>query len=163
MRKSGLMRHAYSLLRSFRPDRPVSLFATRPARPSSGYCHSNAPGRTCGLASHIVTLSPSTRRSLKDAGNQYQVDPALVGRQIEVRYRPEGPLPAGGLVWDRQFGFVVPPWSNATSIQLPSPPTRPVPQPTGVDYLGQVLAEEEAHETGSIPFRKLTTEEEETG
>jgi len=63
---------------------------------------------------------------------------------------------------DRQFGFAIPMVvERHVHPQLPAPP-RPVPQPTGVDYLGQVLAEHEANETGSISFRDLPTEEEQT-
>jgi len=96
-------------------------------------------------------------------GNQYQVDQALVGRQIELRYRPEDLSQLEVWFGDRQFGLAVPlVVERHVHPQLPSSP-RPLPQPTGVDYLGQVLAEHEASETGSISFRKLTTDEEQTG
>jgi len=96
-------------------------------------------------------------------GNQYQVDQALVGRQIELRYRPEDLSQLEVWFRDRQFGLAVPlVVERHVHPQLPSSP-RPLPQPTGVDYLGQVLAEHEASETGSISFRKLTTDEEQTG
>ena len=95
-------------------------------------------------------------------GNQYQVDPALLGRQVELRYRPEDLSQLEVWFGNRQFGFAVPMVvERHVHPQLPAPP-RPVPQPTGVDYLGQVLAEHEANETGSISFRDLTTEEEQT-
>jgi hypothetical protein len=42
------------------------------------------------------------------------------------------------------------------------PPPRPLPEPTGVDYLGQVLADHEAQETGSISFRYLAAPEDQT-
>jgi putative transposase len=94
-------------------------------------------------------------------GNQYQVDSAPVGRQVELRYRPEDLSQLEVWFRDRQFGFAIP-LVVERHPQLPSPP-RPLPEHTGVDYLGQVLAEHEANETGSISFRKLTTEEEQTG
>jgi len=95
-------------------------------------------------------------------GNQYQVDPALLGRQVELRYRPEDLSQLEVWFGNRQFGLAVPMVvERHVHPQLPAPP-RPVPQPTGVDYLGHVLAEHEANETGSISFRDLTTEEEQT-
>ncbi len=41
------------------------------------------------------------------------------------------------------------------------PPPRPTPAPTGIDYLGQVLAEHEQATTGSIAFRDLLDREDE--
>lgn len=40
------------------------------------------------------------------------------------------------------------------------PPPRPAVEPTGIDYLGQVLADHEAAETGSIAFRDLRSDDE---
>ena len=88
-------------------------------------------------------------------GNQYQVDAALVGRLVELRYRPEDLSRLEVWFDDRQFGHAVPlVVERHVHPQLPPPP-RPVPQPTGVDYLGQVLAEHEATEAGPISFRNL--------
>ena len=88
-------------------------------------------------------------------GNQYQVDAALVGRLVELRYRPEDLSRLEVWFDDRQFGHAAPlVVERHVHPQLPPPP-RPVPEPTGVDYLGQVLAEHEASETGPISFRNL--------
>jgi len=88
-------------------------------------------------------------------GNQYQVDAALVGRLVDLRYRPEDLSRLEVWFDNRQFGHAVPlVVERHVHPQLPPPP-RPVPEPTGVDYLGQVLAEHEATEAGPISFRNL--------
>jgi putative transposase len=95
-------------------------------------------------------------------GNQYQVDPALMGRSVELRYRPEDLAQIEVWFGDRQFGLAVPlVVERHVHPQLPPPP-RPLPEPTGIDYLGQVLQDHEAAETGSISFRNLTPQEEQT-
>ena len=86
-----------------------------------------------------------------------------MGRQIQLRYRPEDLSQLEVWFGDRQHGFAVPMVvERHVHPRLPSPP-RPVPEPTGVDYLGQVLAEHQANETGSISFHNLTSEEDQTG
>ena len=95
-------------------------------------------------------------------GNQYQVDAALVGRQVELRYRPEDLSQLEVWFDDRQFGHAIPlVIERHVHPQLPPPP-RPVPEPTGVDYLGQVLADHEAAETGLISFRHLIDPEDQS-
>lgn len=92
-------------------------------------------------------------------GNRYQVDPALVGRQVELHYRPEDLSQIEVWFGDRQFGLAVPLIvERHVHPQLPPPP-RPAPELTGVDYLGQVLADHEAAETGPISFRNLVPQE----
>ncbi len=88
-------------------------------------------------------------------GNEYEVDVALVGRMVELRYRPEDLFAIE--VWHagRQAG-----WCTARRIarhvhrQAPPPPPEPAPA-TGIDYLGQVLADYEAETTGAIAYRRV--------
>lgn len=95
-------------------------------------------------------------------GNQYQVDGALVGRQVELRYRPEDLSQIEVWFDQRRFGHAVPlVVERHVHPQLPPPP-RPVPEPTGVDYLGQVLADHDAAETGLISFRHLVQEDQDS-
>ena len=95
-------------------------------------------------------------------GNQYQVDHALVGRTAELRYRPEDLSQLEVWLGDSQFGCAVPlVVERHIHPQLPPPP-RPLAEPTGVDYLGQVLADHEAQETGSISFHHLAAREDQT-
>lgn len=92
-------------------------------------------------------------------GNQYQTDPALRGRQVELRYRPEDLAQIEVWFENRLFGSLTPLVIERHVHPAAPPPPRPLTEPTGVDYLGQVLAEHEALETGSISFRRLLIQE----
>jgi putative transposase len=89
------------------------------------------------------------------AGNAYQVDPALVGRRVELRYRPEDLTTVE--VWHegRQHGHLTPLVIGRHVHPMAPPPPRPTVEPTGIDYLGQVLEAHEAETTGAIAFRDL--------
>jgi hypothetical protein len=85
-----------------------------------------------------------------------------VGRTAELRYRPEDLSQLEVWFGDRQFGLALPlVVERHVHPQLPPQP-RPLPEPTGVDYLGQVLTDHEAAETGSISFRHLAAQEDQT-
>lgn len=88
-------------------------------------------------------------------GNEYQSDLALRGRQVELRYRPEDLSQIEVWFERRQFGNLTPLAIERHVHPQAPPPARPPAEPTGVDYLGQVLAHHEAQETGSINFRDL--------
>ena len=87
-------------------------------------------------------------------GNEYEVDAALVGRTVELRYRPED-LFAIEVWWQgRQVGWCTPRRiARHVHRQVPPPPA-PAPA-TGIDYLGQVLAHHEATVSGPIAYRDL--------
>ena len=90
-------------------------------------------------------------------GNEYEVDAALVGRTVELRYRPED-LFAIEVWWQgRQVGWCTPRRiARHVHRQAPPPPPPPEPLPaTGIDYLGQVLADHEATVSGPIAYRDL--------
>ena len=95
------------------------------------------------------------------AGNEYQVDTSLVGRRIDLRYRPEDLTTIE--VWHegRQHGHLVPLVIGRHVHPMAPPPPRPVSVPTGIDYLGQVLADHEEATTGSIAYRDLMPREDE--
>jgi transposase InsO family protein len=88
-------------------------------------------------------------------GNEYEVDAALVGRTVELRYRPED-LFAIEVWWQgRQVGWCTPRRiARHVHRQAPPPPPEPLPA-TGIDYLGQVLADHEATVSGPIAYRDL--------
>jgi putative transposase len=88
-------------------------------------------------------------------GNEYEVDASLVGRSVELRYRPED-LFAIEVWWQgRQVGWCTPRRiARHVHRQAPPPPPEPVPA-TGIDYLGQVLADHEATVSGPIAYRDL--------
>jgi len=92
--------------------------------------------------------------------NQYQTDPALRGRQVELHYRPEDLSRIEVWFEKRQFGLLSPLVIERHVHPQAPPPPRPLSEPTGIDYLGQVLAEHEAEETGAIAFRQLLITEE---
>jgi len=91
-------------------------------------------------------------------GNQYEVDTALAGRTVELRYRPEDLFAIE--VWHdgHQQGWATPRRiARHVHRQAPPPPTEPAPA-TGIDYLGQVLADHEATVSGPIAYRDLDGE-----
>ena len=89
-------------------------------------------------------------------GNEYEVDAALVGRTVELRYRPED-LFAIEIWYDgRQVGWAEPRRiARHVHRQAPPPPAPAPPRPTGIDYLGQVLVDHEAAESGPIAYRAV--------
>jgi len=101
--------------------------------------------------------------SVSLAGNRYKVDDALALRQVELRFDPED-LSRLDVYWEgRPMGQAVPfvlgrhvhhqvPQTVATPTNLSVTPT------TGVDYLGLVLAKHEAEHFGSIAFRDLASQ-----
>jgi putative transposase len=90
------------------------------------------------------------------AGTPYRVDPALVGRRVELRFDPED-LTRLDVYWEgHPVGSAVPfIVGRHVHHQVPQaqPPT-PAPT-TGVDYLGLVLAAHEAEVLSQIAFRDL--------
>ncbi len=94
-------------------------------------------------------------------GNEYQVDASLVGRRIDLRYRPEDLTTIEVWFEGRQHGHLVPLVIGRHVHPMTPPPQRPPAEPTGIDYLGQVLTQHEEATTGSIAFRDLLAREEE--
>jgi putative transposase len=89
-------------------------------------------------------------------GNAYAVDPALVGRRIELRYVPEN-LSAIDVYFEGQPAGVATPFVIGRHTHRAVPQSaRPAPDPTGIDYLGMVAAaHEEQAGTGHIDFSQL--------
>ncbi len=100
--------------------------------------------------------------SVSLAGNNYKVDDALALRQVELRFDPED-LSRLEVYWEgRPMGHAVPfILGRHVHRQVPQamPPTPSASaQPTGVDYLGLVLAAHEAQTFGSIAYRSLASQ-----
>jgi len=94
--------------------------------------------------------------SVSLAGNRYSVDEALIGRRVELRFDPED-LTRLEVYWEghaagRAIPFIL---GRHVHRQVPQaqPPTPP--PPTGVDYLGIVLAAHDAETLGQLAFRDL--------
>jgi putative transposase len=88
-------------------------------------------------------------------GNEYEVDASLVGRTVELRYRPEDLFAIE--VWHagHQAGWAEPRRiARHVHRSAPPPPAAP-PASTGIDYLGAVLAAEETESTSPIAYRAV--------
>jgi hypothetical protein len=77
---------------------------------------------------------------------------------VELRFDPND-LSRLEVFWEgRSFGGAVPyVIGRHVNRQVPPPAPTPAPEPTGVDYLGLVLAAHEEQTLGRIAFRDLPT------
>jgi putative transposase len=93
--------------------------------------------------------------------NQYSVDPALVGRRVELRYDPADLSAIEVFCQGRAAGvavaFVI---GRHTHRRVPQAARPPAPS-SGVDYLGLVAAAHDAEVVGSISFAQLPLDDEE--
>jgi putative transposase len=91
------------------------------------------------------------------AGNRYQVDPALCGHRVELRYDPEDLTSLTVFVDGAAAGIAAPlVIGRHTHPAVPQAPGgRPAPTSTGVDYLGLVQAAHDEHTIGQIAYRAL--------
>jgi putative transposase len=90
-------------------------------------------------------------------GNQYSVDPSLVGRRVELRYDPEDLTCIDVFYEGRPVGVATPfVIGRHTHKRVPQAPA-PEPEATGIDYLAMVAAaHEESAGTGTpIDFAQL--------
>jgi putative transposase len=98
----------------------------------------------------------SKTASVSLAGNRYAVDPALVGRRVECRYDPEDLSRLDIFFEGRPAGAGVPfVIGRHVHPAVPQAEQAP-PPPTGVDYLGMILAAEEAAARDGIAYRELS-------
>ena len=105
-----------------------------------------------------VTRKVTRTATVPMEGNQYSVDPALVGRRVELRYDPED-LTRIDVYYEGKAAGVATPFVIGRHTHRAVPQAaRPAPIPTGVDYLGLVAAaHEEAAGTGAkVDFAQLT-------
>jgi transposase InsO family protein len=92
-------------------------------------------------------------------GNEYEVDPGLTGRTVELRFRPEDLFAIEVWFGGRQTGWAEPRRIARHVHRQAPPPPEPAPiAATGIDYLGQVLADHEATVSGPIAYRDLPGE-----
>jgi putative transposase len=92
-------------------------------------------------------------------GNSYSVDPALVGRRVELRYDPENLAVIDVFLDGRPAGAAVPFVIGRHVHRAVAPPPPPAADPTGIDYLGMVAAahDEQAGAGAAIDFTRLPT------
>jgi len=105
-----------------------------------------------------ATRRVSRTASISFEGNEYEVDPGLVGRTVELRFRPEDLFAIEVWYGPRQVGWATPRRiTRHVHRQAPPPAPEPAlpPAPTGIDYLGAVLADHEAETSGPIAYRAV--------
>jgi putative transposase len=104
-----------------------------------------------------VTRKVTRTATVPLEGNQYSLDPALVGRRIELRYDPEDLSRLDVFYEGKPAGVAVPFVIGRHTHRAVPQAARPAPTPTGIDYLGLIAAaHEEAAGTGmKIDFTQL--------
>jgi putative transposase len=104
----------------------------------------------------MVTRKVTRTATVPLEGNSYGVDPALVGRRVELRYDPEDLSRIDVYLEGRPAGVAMPFVIGRHTHRSVPQAKRPEPQPTGIDYLGMVASlHEEAAGTGSIDFSQI--------
>jgi putative transposase len=102
----------------------------------------------------------TTTASVSLAGNRYAVDEALIGRRVELRFDPED-LTRLDVYWEGHPAGQAIPFILGRHVHRQVPQALPPspPTPTGVDYLGLVLAAHDAEMLGQLAFRDLPSED----
>jgi putative transposase len=104
-----------------------------------------------------VTRKVTKTASVPLEGNQYSVDPSLVGRRVELRFGPEDLTVIDVFFEGKPAGVAIPfVIGRHTHKRVPqAAPT--VPEATGIDYLGMVAAAHEgaAGTGGKIDYAQL--------
>jgi putative transposase len=93
--------------------------------------------------------------SVSLAGLAYQVDAGLIGRRVELRYDPED-MASLDVYFEGQAAGVATPMVVGRHVHpcVPQAKADPAP-PTGIDYLGLVLAAHVEASVGSISYRNV--------
>ncbi len=102
-----------------------------------------------------VTRAVTKTATVSLQGNRYQVDPSLIGYRVELRYDPED-LTRLDVYLEGDHVGVATPLVIGRHVHPAVPQAQP-PQvtPTGVDYLGLVLAQQEETLGGAISYRDV--------
>ena len=87
--------------------------------------------------------------------NHYSVDPALVGRRVELRFNPEDLSAIEVFVEGRPAGVATPFVIGHHTHKAVPQAARPAPPAIGVDYLGLVAAAHEAETVGPISYAEV--------
>ncbi|MGD0883245.1 MAG: DDE-type integrase/transposase/recombinase [Acidimicrobiales bacterium] len=115
--------------------------------------HQVDPDRLREAFRWAVTRKVTRTATVSLEANSYGVDPALVGRRVELRYDPENLDVIDVYFEGRPAGVATPFVIGRHTHRAVPQAARPVPEPTGVDYLSMVAsAHEEAAAPGPISF-----------
>src|SRR5260370_22424958 len=98
--------------------------------------------------------------SVSLAGNRYSVDEALIGRRFDLVFDPED-LTRLEVYWEAHPAGQAIPFILGRHVHRQVPQAQPPipPAPTGVDYLGLVLAAHDAETLGQLAFRALPAQQ----
>jgi putative transposase len=108
------------------------------------------PARLAGAFRWSVTRKVTRTATVPLEGNAYAVDPALVGRRVELRYDPEDLTRLDVFLDGRPAGTATAFITRRHVHRAVPQAAQPEPDPTGIDYLGLVAAaHEEAAGTGA--------------
>ncbi len=88
-------------------------------------------------------------------GHHYSVDPALVGRRVELRFNPEDLSAIEVFVEGRPAGVATPFVIGHHTHKAVPQAARPAAPATGIDYLGLVAAAHEAETVGPISYAEV--------
>jgi putative transposase len=88
-------------------------------------------------------------------GNRYQVDPSLIGYRVELRYDPEDLTRLDVYLEGDQVGIATPLVIGRHVHPAVPQAQPPAVVPTGIDYLGLVLAAQEEVLGGPISYRDV--------
>jgi putative transposase len=123
---------------------------------SHGPLHAVEPSLLREAFRWSVMRRVTSTASISLAGNRYSVDEALIGRRVELRFDPED-LTRLEVYWEGHPAGQAIPFILGRHVHRQVPQAQPLtpPAPTGVDYLGLVLAAHDAETLGQLAFRDL--------
>ena len=123
---------------------------------SHGPLHAVEPSLLREAFRWSVMRRVTSTTSVSLAGNRYSVDPALIGRRVELRFDPED-LTRLDVYWEGHPAGKAIPFILGRHVHRQVPQAKPPnpPPSTGVDYLGIVLAAHGAETLGQLAFRDL--------
>jgi putative transposase len=127
---------------------------------SHGPLHAVEPSLLREAFRWSVMRRVTTTASVSLTGNRYAVDEALIGRRVELRFDPED-LTRLDVYWEGHPAGQAIPFILGRHVhrQVPQALRPTPPTPTGVDYLGLVLAAHDAETLGQLAFRDLPSED----
>jgi putative transposase len=102
-----------------------------------------------------VTRAVTKTATISLQGNRYQVDPSLTGYRVELRYDPEDLTRLDVYLEGDQVGIATPLVIGRHVHPAVPQAQPPAVVPTGVDYLGLVLAAQEEVLGGPISYRDV--------